>query len=105
MKHPKWVYSEYEYSRNLPHYQRAFEPLFVSFSTKNDWVLPHKAKDIVFDACKFQDGRTAKLHAFVAMSTHVHLLCSMLFDEDKKLISLRKLTHSIKSFTAHGSEV
>jgi REP element-mobilizing transposase RayT len=101
MKHPKWRYSEYEYSRNLPHHQRAFEPLFISFSTHDDWLLPDRAKDIVFSACKFHDGKLIKLHAMVVMSTHVHLLCSMRFDEDGKLIPLRKLTHSIKSFTAH----
>jgi putative transposase len=35
------------------------------------------------------------------MTTHVHLLCSMLFDSDQKLIPIRKLTHSIKSYAAH----
>jgi REP element-mobilizing transposase RayT len=101
MKNPKWIYSEYEYARNLPHHQRAFEPVFISFSTRNDWQLTDKCKDIVCGACKFQEGRSAHLHAFVVMTTHVHLLCSMLFDSDQKLIPMRKLTHSIKSYTAH----
>ena len=101
MKHPKWIYSGYEYRRNLPHYQRAFEPVFISFSTRNAWQLTDKCKDIVFGACMFQEGRNAKLHALVVMTTHVHLLCNMLFDSDQKLIPIRKLMHSIKSFTAH----
>jgi REP element-mobilizing transposase RayT len=101
LKHPKWSYSEYEYSRNLPHHQRAFEPLFVSFSTRNNWALPGRAKDIVLEACKFHDGKLITLHALVVMSTHVHVLCSMRFDQKMRLIPLRKLTHSIKSFTAH----
>lgn len=101
MKHLKWIYSEYDYTRNLPHYQRDFEPLFVSFSTHDDWSLPDNAKDIVLAACRFHDGKLIKLHAVVVMTTHVHFLCSMRFDENNKLISLRKLTHSIKSFTAH----
>ncbi len=101
MKHPKWIYSEYEYRRSLPHYQRAFEPVFISFSTRNGWQLTDNCKDVVFNACKFQDGRSAKLHTLVVMTTHVHLLCSMLFDPDQKLIPVRKLMHSIKSYTAH----
>jgi REP element-mobilizing transposase RayT len=41
------------------------------------------------------------LHAMVVMSTHVHLLCHMRFDRERKLVPMRKLTHSIKSYSAH----
>jgi REP element-mobilizing transposase RayT len=101
MKHPKWQYSEYQYRRTLPHYQRAFQPLFVSFSTSDNFWLNDQARDIVFNACKFNDGRLMDLHAVVVMATHVHLLCQMRFDEDQRLIPLRTLTHSIKSYSAH----
>jgi REP element-mobilizing transposase RayT len=101
MKHPRWHFSEYDYRRVLPHYQRAFQPLFVSFSTIEKFWLNDQAKQIVFDACKFNDRRLMDLHAVVVMSTHVHLLCDMRFDEDRRIIPLRKLTHSIKSYSAH----
>lgn len=93
--------SEFEYRRNLPHYQRALQPLFVTFSTIEGFRLKDEAKDIVFNACQFNDGRLMDLHAMVVMSTHAHLLFHMRFDADLRIIPLRKLTHSIKSFTSH----
>jgi REP element-mobilizing transposase RayT len=102
MKMPKgWKNSEFEYSRKLPHYQRALQSLFLSFSTIEDFWLNDQAKEIVFNACRFNDGRLMDLHALVVMSTHVHLLFDMRFDSENQIIPMRKLTHSIKSYSAH----
>lgn len=101
MKHPKWQHSEFEYRRKLPHYQRALQALFVSFSTKDNFWLNDEAKEIVFSACRFNDGKLMELHALVVMTTHVHFLCHMKLDREQRIIPLRKLTHSIKSFSAH----
>ena len=102
MKTPKgWTNTQFEYSRKLPHYQRALQPLFVTFSTIPDFSLSDRAKDIAFDACLFNDGRLMNLHAVVVMSTHVHMLFNMRFDSDDRIIPMRKLTHSIKSYSSH----
>lgn len=102
MKTPKgWKNSEFEYSRKLPHYQRALQPLFVTFSTVDDFALSARAKDIAFNACRFNDGRLMDLHAVVVMSTHVHMLFDMRFDSENRIIPMRKLTHSIKSYSSH----
>jgi REP element-mobilizing transposase RayT len=102
MKTPKgWKNSEFEYSRKLPHYQRALQPLFVTFTTISDFSLTDRAKDIVFNACRFNDGRLMNLHALVVMSTHVHMLFDMRFDSQNRIIPMRKLTHSIKSYSSH----
>lgn len=101
MKEPRLKASDYEYSRKLPHHQRGWQPLFVTFSVREGIWLSDSSKQIVFDACLFNNGRLMDLHALVVMATHVHLLCSMRFDDDLKLIPLKKLTHSIKRFSAH----
>ncbi len=41
------------------------------------------------------------LHALVVMSTHVHMLFNMRFDSENRTIPMRKLTHSIKSYSSH----
>lgn len=98
---PPLSQSKFEYHRKLPHYQRALQALFVTFATKAARWLADEEKDVVFEACRFNDGRLMDLHALVVMSTHVHLLFHMRFDTENAIIPLRKLTHSIKSFSTH----
>src|SRR5271169_6969569 len=51
------------YRRNLPHLQRDAKRHFVTFVTKNRWILPEAARDIVLDSSRHDDGILYDLHA------------------------------------------
>ncbi len=48
---------KYEYRRRLPHYQKDYRPLFVTFTTDRRWELPPAARDIVLECCRREDGK------------------------------------------------
>lgn len=93
--HPK-----YEYRRRLPHYQKDFHPLFVTFTTDRRWRLPPEARDIVLDCCLKQNGHQFDLHAAVVMPDHVHLIYSPLRHEDGWSYSLPEIMKAIKGRSA-----
>jgi len=91
---------KYDYRRRLPHLQKDDHPLFVSFTTNHRWHLPSVARDIVFECCRRQDGKTCDLHAAVVMPDHVHLIYSPLRREDGWSYSLPEIMKAIKGRSA-----
>ena len=40
---------KYNYRRRLPHIQKDYRPLFITFTTDHRWQLPAEARDIVLE--------------------------------------------------------
>lgn len=91
---------KYEYRRRLPHYQKDYHPLFVTFTTDHRWQLPPAARDIVLDCCLKENGRKFDLHAGVVMPDHVHLIYSPLRREDAWSYTLPETMKAIKGRAA-----
>jgi REP element-mobilizing transposase RayT len=88
--------------RNLPHIQKPGHIYHVTFRTAN-LTLPPEDRKIVFDACRFWDGKKMHLHACVVMPDHVHLLLTPLelAERPGQFFSLAEILHSIKSYSAN----
>jgi REP element-mobilizing transposase RayT len=91
---------KYEYRRRLPHYQKDFHPLFVTFTTDRRWELPPVARDIVFDCCLKENTHRFDLHAAVVMPDHVHLIYSPLRRDDGWSYTLPETMKAIKGRSA-----
>ena len=91
---------KYEYRRRLPHYQKDFHPLFVTFTTAHRWKLPPEARDIVFKCCLEQNRYRCDLHAAVVMPDHVHLIYSPLRRENGWSYTLPEIMKAIKGKSA-----
>jgi REP element-mobilizing transposase RayT len=90
------------YRRNLPHLQRDYKPHFFTFCTKDRWVLPGWARDVVLDACRYGHGKRYNRYIAVIMPDHVHMILTPLTDcEQMRIFPLRQITHTIKSYSAH----
>jgi REP element-mobilizing transposase RayT len=90
------------YRRNLPHLQRDGKPHFITCVTKNRWVLPDRARDIVLGCCGHDHGISYELHAAVVMPDHAHLILTPLIDEQRSAMSsLVKIMKDIKGASAH----
>ena len=48
---------KYEYRRKLPHLQSTRHPIFVTFNTKDKWILSERARDIILEACLCANGK------------------------------------------------
>lgn len=90
------------YRRNLPHIEALDATYFVSFSTRNGFVLAEDPRSLVFDHCLFENGRTVQMHAFVVMPDHVHLLFTPLHKRSNETYSLAKIMNGIKGASAHS---
>ncbi len=91
--------------RNLPHFERPWGKYHVTFVTKNHRHLPPAARQIVLDAILHEQSRRRyELYAACVMPDHVHLLIEPQIESSSedppRFIPLRKILHSIKSFTA-----
>jgi REP-associated tyrosine transposase len=91
---------KYDYRRRLPHLQKDDWPVFVSFVTRDRWVLPEAARTLVLDACLAQHANTCELHAAVVMPDHVHLVLTPLRDTDTSSFSLAEIMKRIKGRSA-----
>src|SRR5258708_7831324 len=90
------------YRRNLPHIEKDGATYFITFSTRNYFVLPDEARSIVFDHCLFENGKRVQLHAAVVMPDHVHLLMTPLHDERGEPHRLAQIMNSVKGASAHN---
>ena len=90
-----------EYRRNLPHYQKSDRAHFVTFTTANNWILPHRARNIVLRCCVELNEKKIELHAAVIMPEHVHLIFTPLRDPSKEEFRLAEILHFIKGFSSH----
>ena len=88
------------YRRNLPHFQSDYRTYFVTFGTKDRWVLPGKARDVALCHIAFDHLRRLKLHAAVVMPDHVHILFTPLSDRTGWCYSLSKILQGIKGSSA-----
>ena len=91
---------KYRYRRRLPHIQ-ADAPLVIDFVTCRRWILPERARDVVFECCLYENGRKADLIAAVVMPDHVHLLLKPARNADGWHYSLPEIMGSLKSAAAH----
>jgi REP-associated tyrosine transposase len=90
------------YRRNLPHLQRDAKRHFVTFVTKNRWILPEAARDIVLDSIRHDDDLFYNLHAAVVMPDHAHLILTPLIDHERqKVAPLFEIMKAIKGASAH----
>jgi REP element-mobilizing transposase RayT len=90
------------YRRNLPHLEKPGATYFITFSTKNEFVLPDEARSLVFDHCLYENGRKVRLHAFVVMPNHVHMLFTPLADKKGQDYSLAEIMKGIKGASSHS---
>lgn len=90
------------YRRNLPHIEEDGASYFVTFSTRKEFVLPGDARTVIFDHCLFENQRTVHMHSFVVMPDHVHLLFTLLEDENGVLHSLSKIMNGIKGASSRS---
>jgi REP element-mobilizing transposase RayT len=93
---------KYNYRRRLPHIQKDFRPLFITFTTAKRWRIPEEARDVVMQCCLAQHGRMFDLHAAVVMPDHVHLVLTPLRGEDGWIFSLPEIMRVVKSTTAQA---
>ena len=89
----------FHYRRNLPHYLYPGKPHFVTFRVIDGVRLNAAAKDVVFQHC-LNDVRRVLMHAFVVMSTHVHLLFTPKRDESGESFTLAEITKGLKGTSA-----
>ena len=83
-----------QWERHLPHFQTPEGYYFITFVTHNRKTLLPFQKDIILNALHFLDDKKYVLHAAVILDDHAHIIIN-------PIDTLSKITHSIKSFTAH----
>jgi REP-associated tyrosine transposase len=90
------------YRRNSPHLQRDSKRHFVTFVTKNRWILPDWARDIVLACILHDDKKHYDLQAAVVMPDHAHLILIPLIDEPhQRVVPLHAIMKAIKGASAH----
>lgn len=90
------------YRRNLPHLQRDYKPHFLTFCTKERWILPGWARGIILEACRYGHGTRYNLRVAIVMPDHAHMILTPLTDYERmRIFPLRQITHTIKSYSAH----
>ena len=89
--------------RNLPHLQRDSKPHFITFVTKDRWILEERARDIVLSCCRHDHGTKYDLRVAVVMPDHVHLIFTPLIDERRRVvIPMAEIMKGIKGASAHA---
>ena len=89
------------YRRNLPHIQAEQKPLFVTFRTYENWVLPGEVRSAVLDHCLHDHRKKLDMHVAVVMPDHVHLLFAARSDRDGNTFGLSEVMNGIKGASAH----
>ena len=90
------------YRRNLPHIQKSDAAHFVTFRTRDNFVLPPSARDLALRHCLHDHEKRIHLHAVVIMPNHVHLLFTPLRDENGDSYTLATIMNGIKGASAHS---
>ncbi len=89
------------YRRNLPHIQPGDRPVFVTFCTRDRWVLPESARTIVMEHCLRDHGTKIQVHGLVVMPDHVHIVLTPLPDSGGVPYGLAEIMNGIKGASAH----
>ena len=83
------------YRRHLPHFQKEGRGYFVTFVTKDRYVLPPAARDLVMRHILFDHLRVMSLYVAVVMPDHAHLIMT-------PFTSLRIITQGMKGASARS---
>ena len=94
--------SKQAYRRRLPHMQLEGQSLYVTFVTKDRWVLPEEVRDLVMRHCLHDHGTRIWLHGAVVMPDHVHLIYAALGDATGKAFPLAQIMQGIKGSSARS---
>ncbi|HUR83347.1 MAG TPA: transposase [Thermoanaerobaculia bacterium] len=86
------------YQRHLPHYQSDFRSYFVTFVTRDRFVLPSGARDIVLR--HVVDCAMYYLHVAVVMPDHVHLIATPNWERDGFSIPVASIVRRLKGASA-----
>jgi REP element-mobilizing transposase RayT len=85
------------YRRNLPHYRAAQAIYFVTWRRRLDQAdISEMERYEVVASLRWFEGRRYRLHGYVVMNDHVHVMVEPIQDW-----KLQKILHSWKSFTAN----
>ena len=90
------------YRRNLPHIQKSDAPHFITFRTREKFVLVPPARDLVLQHCLHDHENKIHLHAAVVMPNHVHLIFTPLRNEQGESYTLAEIMNAIKGPSAHS---
>jgi len=88
--------------RNLPHFQGAGGPLYVTFCTRDRWALPAAARAAVLRHCLHDHGSKMILHCAVVMPDHVHLIYQPLQDSRGVHYGTAEIVGGLKGAAAHA---
>ena len=91
-----------EYRRNLPHLQVEGRAIFLTFCTKNRWVLPESVRSKVLAHCLHDHGWKIHVLGAVVMPDHVHMVFVPLHDTKDNPYALAEITNGIKGASAHS---
>jgi REP element-mobilizing transposase RayT len=83
------------------HIQKEDRAHFITFNTHQKWILPAAARDIVLSSCLFLDGKKIELHAAVVMPEHVHMIFSVLRNQEGYQYAFAEILGPVKGYTAH----
>jgi REP element-mobilizing transposase RayT len=88
------------YRRNLPHIVRADRLLFVTFTTLNRWILPPGARTIALRHALHEHLKKIFMRVAIVMPDHVHLIFTLLHDQNDVPYSLGEVMKGIKGVSA-----
>jgi len=90
------------YRRNLPHRQRDDKPHFITFVTKQRWVLPGWARDVVLNCC-LHDHQIRYECMRRSMPDRAHLILTPLIDQQRGMVvPVASIMQAIKGASAHA---
>ena len=92
---------KYIYRRTLPHMQKMYRAIFVTFSTDKRRILPAAARLAALDCFVLENGDSAELHVAVVMPNHAHLLLTPVV-KDRQPFPLAEIMRRLKGRSARN---
>jgi len=91
-----------KYLRNLPHFQVEGKSLFITFCTRDHWILPETVRGLVVNHCLHDHGIKLQMHGLVVMPDHVHMIFTPGIDPAGNPFGLAEIMNGIKGSSAHS---
>ena len=91
-----------KYRRNLPHINPDLRPVFVTFRTYKQWILPDQIRARILEHCRHDHGSKIELYAAVVMPDHVHMIFTPLLDDSGNPYGLAEIMGGVKGASAHS---
>jgi len=88
------------FRRDLPHFQNPGHLYFCTARMYGQRVLSPKDRDTIMDSIHYLDGKHYDLFAAVVMPDHIHLVIRPCGNEKGEYVSLSKIFHLLKGYTA-----